>query len=201
MARRNSSRPSRISSKVGMLADWLPYQATSTLSTKAVADYADWRSSIRQAKADAEQRSSARKKGERKEWKAPGLYSPAGLLALLIIAHPDPDSRFKNWMMMLSRITLDVQDGFWKGLNASNVYEVFSAEEARQAEILPLVNHTALFQNFEMARKDIRPYVKEWEHCISLPEATNTENYGSSINNQPTGQAKMSAQETAESLF
>ena len=63
--------------------------------------------------------------------KAPGLHSPAGLLALLIIAHPDPDLRFKNWIrrlqinwMMQPRHLLDVKNGFWKGLNARNVYEV-----------------------------------------------------------------------------
>lgn len=114
--------------------------------------HSNWRSSIQQSGPDAE-KSSHRKKGDRKQRKLPGLHSPAGLLALLVIAHPDPDSRFKNWigrlqidwMMMQPRNTLDVKDGFWKGLNANNVYKVFSVEEKRVAEILPLVDYTPLF--------------------------------------------------------
>ncbi|KAI0429639.1 hypothetical protein F5Y09DRAFT_356788 [Xylaria sp. FL1042] len=161
--------------------------------------YSNWRSSIQQSGADAE-KSRHRKKGDRKQRKLPGLHSPAGLLALLVIAHPDPDSRFKNWIgrlqidwMMQPRDTLDVKDGFWKGLNANNVYKIFSVEEKRIAEILPLVDYTPLFQHFEMARKDIRPYVKEWEHRISLREAANT-----AYMDEPIGHTDGSAQEAAE---
>ncbi|KAI0855990.1 hypothetical protein F4860DRAFT_494688 [Xylaria cubensis] len=167
-----------------------------------IGSHSNWRSSLQNAEADAAQPSRTRKKGERK--KAPGLHSPAGLLALLVIAHPD--MRFKeligrlgiDWMIQ-PRSTLDVQEGFWKGLNASNVYEVFSTEEVRQAETPLLIDYTALFQNFEMARKDIRPFVKGWEDRISLRKASNTtKNHSSTINNQPRIQARVPAQETID---
>ncbi|TRX93202.1 hypothetical protein FHL15_005781 [Xylaria flabelliformis] len=128
---------------------------------KWMGDHSHWRSSLNQAKTEPKTREG----GERKDWKAPGLHSPAGLLALLVIAHPNPDSPYRewigrleiDWMMLQPRGTLNVQHGFWKGVNANNVYDIFSAEEARQPKISSLVSYTDLFQNFEQARKDIRP--------------------------------------------
>ncbi|KAI0859182.1 hypothetical protein F4860DRAFT_483378 [Xylaria cubensis] len=104
-------------------------------------------------------------------------------------------------MMLQSRSTLDVQRGFWQGINAQNVHEVFSAEEARQPEMDSLVDYTDLFQNFELARKDIRPYAKKLKHHISLtkaPDAAENHHGSSSINSQPRSQAGTSAQEQVD---
>ncbi|CAJ2503080.1 Uu.00g104740.m01.CDS01 [Anthostomella pinea] len=108
----------------------------------------------------------------------PGLHSPAGLLAVMIIAHPDPDSKFRNWigqlqidwMMTQPRGRLDVRHGFWKGINDSNLYTVFLAEEDREADITMLADYTRLFQHFLRCRKDMRPYLPPWAKSITLTE-------------------------------
>lgn len=93
------------------------------------------------------------------------------MLALLIIAHPD-DTKFKNiivklqidWMLIQDRENLDVREGFWRGVNASNLYRVFSREEEREAEVELLADYHTLFKEFVPAQKAIAPYLPEWAH-------------------------------------
>ncbi len=133
----------------------------------------NWQSALQCAK-DAESNERGRRKFG---WKASGLHSPAGLMAVLIIAHPDPDQRFKHWigrlqigwMMTQSRDTLAVE-GFWKGLNSANLYTVFATEEARRPEFRMLASYTPLFRDFLSCRRDIRPYLQPWCQDIALEE-------------------------------
>lgn len=131
-----------------------------------------WQSALRRAKkdADAEKRSTGKK---RLGGKAPGLHSPAALLAVLIISHPDPESKFRKWIgrmgidwMIRPRETLEVRHGFWKGLNKNNLDMIFAteAEEQRKAETETLADYDRLFgQDFLASRRDIRPFLpQQW---------------------------------------
>ncbi|KAI1421247.1 hypothetical protein F5Y12DRAFT_38940 [Xylaria sp. FL1777] len=106
---------------------------------------------------------------KRRSWKAPGLYSPAGMLALLAIAYPD--NKFKDrigrlqidWMMTSPRDTLQVQHGFWKGVDKDNIYDIFQPEEYRRAAATFLADYTRILgRDFMRCRKDIRPFVQPW---------------------------------------
>lgn len=101
--------------------------------------------------------------------RAPGLHSPAGILAPLIIAYPD--NKFKDWIgrlridwMIRSRTTLDVQtDGFWKGINASNLHTCFTPEDTCATGVTHLADYDKLFgRDFVRAQKDMRPFCPEW---------------------------------------
>lgn len=91
------------------------------------------------------------------------------MLALLIIAHPD-DDKFKNWIvrlqidwMLQDRELLNVQHGFWRGIDAANLHEVFMPEEQREAELELLSDYTLLFgEGFSHAKQDIRPFLQPW---------------------------------------
>lgn len=88
-----------------------------------------WQSALNEAKAGYERQKKAGVK-KRPPWRAPGLHSPAGMLAVLVIAHPDLDgAKFRNWigrlqiewMMTQDPDVLKVEKGFWKGLDKDNV--------------------------------------------------------------------------------
>lgn len=110
------------------------------------------------------------------------------MLALLIIAHPD-DTKFKNiivklqieWMLTQDREILDVREGFWKGVNASNLYKIFSREEEREAEVELLADYDTLFREFMLAQKDIRPYLQEWARG-AVPSRNSSRTRATSIN-------------------
>lgn len=95
------------------------------------------------------------------------LSLPA-ILAILIIAHPD--AKFKDWigqlqiewMVTQSRETLNVQQGFWDGLNSRNLDDVFVMnEEPRRAEVHRLADYSQLFgPRFTSCRRDIRPFAE-----------------------------------------
>lgn len=90
------------------------------------------------------------------------------MLALLIITHSD-DTKFKNsivklqidWMLTQDRENLDVRNGFWRGVNASNIYKVFSHKEDREAKVELSADYYTLFKEFVLAQKDIAPYLPE----------------------------------------
>lgn len=95
-------------------------------------------------------------------WKAPGLFSPASLLALLVIAHPD--DKMHGWVgrleigwMLQDRDTLEVREGFWKGITAKNFHTCFITEKNRPKNLPLLAPYTQLFKCFAAARTNMRP--------------------------------------------
>ena len=113
----------------------------------------------------------SRKRGSTR---APGLCSAPGMLAILILAHPD-DGKFKNWivhklqiawMMQQDTATLGIQDGFWKGVNSSNLHHVFTPVDEPKSDIHLLADYTQLFgEGFQQAQRDISPYLPHWAQC------------------------------------
>lgn len=124
-------------------------------------------------------------RGKKSGWQAPGLHTPAGLLAVLILAYPDPEAKFRtsigrleiDWMMQ-KREGLHVRSGFWKGLTESNVYTVFRAEEPRRADLEALADYKTLFANFVACQEDIRPYLPAWCKHITLTGAPDLNIHG-----------------------
>lgn len=113
----------------------------------------------------------------KKGGKARGLYTSEAILAMLVIAHPD--QKFRNrisrlgieWMASLPRGEVDVQHGFWKGLNADNLRSCFRDEEEREASTVLSVDYDKLLgEAFQSARKDMRPYLPQWAAGLSLSE-------------------------------
>ncbi|KAI0465899.1 hypothetical protein F4859DRAFT_519621 [Xylaria cf. heliscus] len=76
------------------------------------------------------------KRKRRRESKHPGIRTPAGILAALILAHPDDTLKDRvrrpeiDWMRKQPRNVLQVTDGFWNGLNANNIENVFTPSAA-----------------------------------------------------------------------
>ncbi|KAK6948073.1 hypothetical protein Daesc_009837 [Daldinia eschscholtzii] len=100
--------------------------------------------------------------------KAPVLRPPASMLALLALVYPDLKchnmiGRLQIGWMMERREALNVQEGFWKGINAENVNAVFSIEiSPLNAEVEFLMDYDQLFVNqFVNCRNDIRNIVCE----------------------------------------
>ncbi|KAI0435567.1 hypothetical protein F4803DRAFT_574345 [Xylaria telfairii] len=107
--------------------------------------------------------------GKKAEWKAPGLHSPAGLLALLIIAYPE-HIKYKEQIsalgiewMIADREKLDVQQtGYWKSLDNENLDGVFQPEEPRKALVDYLADYDRLFgEDFIRCKEDIRPFLQD----------------------------------------
>lgn len=130
----------------------------------------DWREAL------ARSQKTAGAPGKRKNsWKAPGLHTPAGLLAVMVIAYPE--TRFKdrigrlqiNWMMDAPE-AIEVRKGFWEGINAHNLYQCFSHKESRVAATEFLADYTTMLQNFSAYRKDIRGCLPPWAQSITLEE-------------------------------
>lgn len=76
---------------------------------------------------------------KRRPNKAPTLYSPAALVALLIISYPE--AKYRQWMgslqidwMMGLRDGMKVRDGFWKGLTEQDL-DIFQIAEAHHAKV------------------------------------------------------------------
>lgn len=62
--------------------------------------------------------------------------------------------------MMQNPETLDVQEGYWKGLNTTNLNAAFRPSVARTAAVSLLADYSALFgPNFLRCRQDIRPFL------------------------------------------
>lgn len=139
----------------------------------------DWATAMQNAQATAET-NDGRDYKSRHPWRVPFLISPAGMLALLVVVHPD--MKFKDrigalqidWMMTQARDTLDVQEGFWKGINADNIQDVFLAEEYLPNSESSLVDYTMLFgTEFVRSRKNMLPYLRNfppWARGIKLGE-------------------------------
>ena len=128
-----------------------------------------WQEALQKARAEV---NSGKEKAGKKllTSKAPGLHSPAGLIAVLIIAHPDPESKFRSlvgrlgieWMMTQDRRKLNVYEGFWRRINSKNLHTVFADtyDKNRKAKVTMLVDYARLFDaDFRNCRKDIRPYL------------------------------------------
>lgn len=123
----------------------------------------DWREALEHATPADPGPGPPRRKGDTR---APGLHSPAQLLAILTIAHPDSIERFMGRISGLGiewmygpRATLDVQHGFWKGINSANLHTCFAPEKSCCPRVSPAVDYDRLFgPGFVSARKDMRPY-------------------------------------------
>ncbi|KAK7698826.1 hypothetical protein SLS64_012177 [Diaporthe eres] len=136
-----------------------------------IARVKNWRDAQRRIEAEKGKSTGSRKRGSTR---APGLCSAPGMLAILILAHPD-DGKFKNWivhklqiawMMQQDTATLDIQDGFWKGVNSSNLHHVFTPVDERKSDIHLLADYTQLFgEGFQQAQRDISPYLPHWAQC------------------------------------
>lgn len=86
-------------------------------------------------------------------------------------------------MLLQDPETLDVQEGFWKGVNAANLHTVFAPEEEREAELKLLADYTGLFGK-GFTEKDITPYVQEWARGIVRSEGL-PDKYGPSSIRRP----------------
>ncbi|KAI1265526.1 hypothetical protein F5Y18DRAFT_54253 [Xylariaceae sp. FL1019] len=107
--------------------------------------------------------------------KIPGHYSPAGMMAILIIANPAPKMREMigklqiEWMMMQDPKTLKVEGGFWHGINSQNVTNVFLREDYRESEVAFLADYTSIFgKSYTRCKRDIRPFVQPWAQHMEL---------------------------------
>lgn len=89
---------------------------------------------------------------------------------MLIIAHPDPESKFKSWMTKLRiewmvcqpRQDLKVEHGFWKGLNAKNLSTVFTGplDGGRITGAHQFADYDKLFgATFPACARDIRSFI------------------------------------------
>lgn len=101
------------------------------------------------------------------------------MLAVLVIAHPEPDDKFRKWigqmqiewMMLQDHDNVDVQHGFWKGLNSQNLCTIFAGEqeEPRKADVALLEDYDLLFgQRFRTSQRDIRPNVHSFSVELDL---------------------------------
>lgn len=165
--------------------DTAPSRHKITRSLKST--FSDLEAWMAQGKNWREAQRHAEEMNRRKGPYAPGLHSPAGMspswhagswaglilaamLAILIITHPDDKNRSRivdelqiEWMLTQDRAKLDVKHGFWKGINADNVDDVFGRKEELKNEVELLVDYTTLFgPDFPRARCDIQPYLPDW---------------------------------------
>ncbi|EOO00583.1 hypothetical protein UCRPA7_3928 [Phaeoacremonium minimum UCRPA7] len=106
--------------------------------------------------------------------KLPGRYTPAGMAAILTVAYPFDtfrkliDKLEIDWMMREWEM-LEVQFGFWKGINRSNLYEVFLPQEAPEPKLTLMADYTALLgDKFVQCRRDLRPYLPDWAKDLAL---------------------------------
>ncbi|KAI1116061.1 hypothetical protein F5Y14DRAFT_449553 [Nemania sp. NC0429] len=163
--------------------NFLLCQGEHTISRHKIAKHADfafcelekWMAKGKTWREAVQAQGTVKQRKRKASWKAPGLHTPAGLLAVLILAHPDPDSKFRNWVgrleidwMIRPRDTLAVTHGFWEGITAANIYDTFAYEEPRIPQFPFLADYTVLFSRFEACQRDIRPFVQDWARHISL---------------------------------
>lgn len=89
---------------------------------------------------------------------------------MLIIAHPNPDSKFKSWVTKLriewmvcqARDALNMQHGFWKGLNTKNLGTVFKTplDSGLTIGSHQLAEYDSLFSaNFSACTNDIHSFI------------------------------------------
>ncbi|KAI1181896.1 hypothetical protein F5B17DRAFT_423012, partial [Nemania serpens] len=107
----------------------------------------NWREALELAKAASSNHNKTRQK---MPWKVPGLLSPAGMLAVLILAYPDPKykhriEQLEIQFMLEPRELLHVRHGFWSGINHGNLHHVFQTEEPRRSEVAFLADYSLLF--------------------------------------------------------
>lgn len=113
--------------------------------------------------------------------RAPGLHSPAGMLAILVIAYPDSDKVVGlkkwtkrlhiDWMMDQPRDDLSFTEGYWKEVNSRYVLAVFVDEKLEQAAngVTMLANYEKLFASeIFRCRNDMRPYLQDWANHLTL---------------------------------
>lgn len=94
-----------------------------------------------------------------------GLYDPEALLAVLVLAYPDMKLQDRirklqiDWMLR-PRATLAVNEGFWKGINAGNVWNVFKQSRQHKPQCKLLLDYDTLFgEKFISCRRAIRPFL------------------------------------------
>ena len=143
---------------------------------KWMARGATWQDALANARDEASQQRHSKRETA---GLAPGLVSPAAMLALLALGYPEPKyhdwiaTLQIGWMMTEARETLEVREGFWKGLTSKNITEVFAPEND------PCRTESCLFMDFDgvfgswfmLCRRDIRPYLPNhaWRSQIIVP--------------------------------
>lgn len=104
------------------------------------------------------------------------LYSPANLVALLVLSYPDP--KYRHWLgrlqmdwMMRDRVC--VREGFWKGLTRDDLAKVFQLSDLRLTEAPLAADYNRRFgRQFKQAIVDIRPFLPAWAKSLNLHLAT-----------------------------
>lgn len=128
----------------------------------------DWRQALQRARSEHGKQEPSRR---RASWKAPGLFSPAGVLALVAMVPQHTariDSLDISWMVRPHE-TLDVQEGFWAGLNAANLHMCFSPAEQRHSDIEFRADYNLLFgEHFPRCRKNMRPFLPQWARHLTI---------------------------------
>lgn len=104
------------------------------------------------------------------------VYSSAGLVAFLILAHPgsklrDRVASVRAGGMAGDRDTFVVGNGFWEGLTGDDLEQCFHLEPTRSSGPPLLADCTRLFgEDFLDARRDIRPFLPPFLKYLSLPK-------------------------------
>jgi hypothetical protein len=61
------------------------------------------------------------------------------------------------------------KDGFWEGMDAEHLYQVFAPAEDRKAETPLLADYDRLFgRDFVNCQRDIKPYLPAWAKGLSF---------------------------------
>lgn len=141
--------------------------------------------------------------------RAPVLFSPEHMIMILILSYPNMKyheriRRLQIGWMSEARETLNVREGFWKGITCENVGSIFVPEDApRVARVDLLLDYNRLFgKEFPRLRQDIRPCLPNtpWAQSIKLlrdPSDDEDNDDGMGIEDQ--GHERQASQETASS--
>lgn len=109
--------------------------------------------------------------------RAPILFSPEHIIMILILSYPNMKyheriRRLQIGWMSEARETLNVREGYWKGITCENVGSIFVPEDApRVAQVDLLLDYNRLFgKEFPRFRQDIRPCLPNtpWAQSIKL---------------------------------
>ncbi|KAK7735965.1 hypothetical protein SLS63_003483 [Diaporthe eres] len=111
--------------------------------------------------------------GGRENAAAPGLHSPERLLAVLVINYPEIKLKklvaaLQVQWMMAPQWALDVTEGFWKGINAGNVEDMFRRPPRRNPEGELAVDYDRVFgADFLRCRQNMPEFLPQWaQHLI-----------------------------------
>jgi hypothetical protein len=112
--------------------------------------------------------------GGRENAAAPKLHSPERLLAVLVIDYPEVKLKklvtaLQIQWMMAPRWALDVTEGFWKGINAGNVEDVFRRPPRRNPDVELAVDYERVFgADFLRCRQSMPEFLPQWAQHLTL---------------------------------